>query len=776
MSTSGRLQGAIIATVVGMWAAVSPVPVALAGDANAETCANEASLGFRGYMPDCRAYEMVTPVYKGGSEVLLLEAVSSDGLHVIGTSYGGFAGTENNEQSNLPVGAGIYELSRAPMGWQAEPLEPAAYQHSGYLAASADLSATLWEQAEQASPGVELFTAGKRQKLALRVHEAGAAPRFEPIGPEDSPTEATNVEDFRFRGVSSDLSRVVYGIAPGTGATWPGDETKGGRSLYEYVGLHNSEPLLVGVYNEGRLKGSPHVNEGAQLISKCGTELGAFGTESKYNSISADGTTVFFTASPCSGEPPVGELYARVHEERTVAISEPKRPISGGQGTGPRPQECDATCEAAAPREAFFQGASEDGSKVFFTTAQPLLNGDEGGEGTGDDLYEAELEGGRLTRLIQVSHDPNGSEAAGVQGVARISATGRRVYFVATGALAGANGAGKAPVTGADNLYVYDTTTGTLSFVASLAAGDEADWAMSDSHRPFETTADGRFAVFASSAHLTADDTSAVAQLFEYDAASEGLRRVSIGQQSQSGYLCPTTQTLEAGYGCNGNTAVASEVPAMATPDYSASYRPTETSSTLSLAEDGRVFFMSRDELTPPIEGEPQDSALRGSKNIYEYSHGNVYLIAPGEDPQLEYGAFQESFLEHDRLVSVDPQGTDVFFGAVGQLLPQDTDTQADLYDARVGGGAPALPTSEGCRGQSCRPASGQAPALVSPPSAALPGEAEPTIAPAPPTKAKPSRRAQRLASALRACHAKARRARRRCEAKARRRYGRRRA
>jgi hypothetical protein len=42
-------------------------PAFAAGDANEAACPNEASSGFRTYLPDCRAYELVSPVYKDGA-------------------------------------------------------------------------------------------------------------------------------------------------------------------------------------------------------------------------------------------------------------------------------------------------------------------------------------------------------------------------------------------------------------------------------------------------------------------------------------------------------------------------------------------------------------------------------------------------------------------------------------------------------------------------------------------------------------------------------------
>ena len=45
-----------------------------AGDANEGGCPNEASPGFRAYLPDCRAYELVSPVFRDGVKPAFAEA------------------------------------------------------------------------------------------------------------------------------------------------------------------------------------------------------------------------------------------------------------------------------------------------------------------------------------------------------------------------------------------------------------------------------------------------------------------------------------------------------------------------------------------------------------------------------------------------------------------------------------------------------------------------------------------------------------------------------
>ena len=85
--------------------------------------------------------------------------------------------------------------------------------------------------------------------------------------------------------------------------------------------------------------------------------------------------------------------------------------------------------ETGTPDEgAKYQGAAENGSRVFFT-ANAGLTAESSSKGT--DLYEYDLESDVL-RDLSVDHDSGG---AGVAGFIGSSADGSHVYFVARGQL-----------------------------------------------------------------------------------------------------------------------------------------------------------------------------------------------------------------------------------------------------------------------------------------------------------------------------------------------------
>lgn len=716
-----RPRSACLLGVLVVSATLSVSGVASAGVAG---CLGGGLSSFRPYLFDCRAYELASPAYKEGFQVTV-QGIAEGGSPVLVQSLGVL--------DSSPGGDLQYELVRGASGWEAKAA-PVGAPYS-------EFPIYFVEGISQDFQSSLVYVGTPTQYFAEDVYLHLPDGALVLVGPLEPPAEPA--ESLTPVGVSEDLHRALFFThSPNHGEPsplWPGDTTANGRlpSLYEYdyTGEAAREPRLVGIKN----KGAPKAVGESELISDCGTYLGSLPEREGdvYNAVSASGAAVFFTAasSSCGAfGPPVNELYARFRETptapaHTAAISEP--PLSG-PGSVPG-RACTGACAAAESvptnrSEGVFAGASQDGSQVFFLTRQSLVNGDESGEGTGQDLYEAEISNGVVTRLVQVSRgsqdDLNPGSGAGVLGVARVSEDGGRVYFVATGTLTGANREGKTPSPageGKPNLYVSsreciegEVTCSSpvehTSFVATLSGADGADWSSRDS-RPVQATPDGRFLVFQSTADLTRDQEGRVeaGQVFEYDAETETLVRVSRGK---------------GGYNEDGNSSeYAATIPAQ---EYEVEKPVVGIGRfrNLAMSADGsRVFFSTKDALTL--------QALNGAMNVYEYHDGQMGLISDGHDTAMteKHPAVE--------LIGTDASGGDVFFTTADSLVPQDTDRQVDVYDARIEGGFAPPAVLAPCIGDSCQSAPSPSPQLPAPGTSSAPEGAGVPAAPVLKTKPK---------------------------------------
>lgn len=675
------------------------------GSANAvEGCGNEA-LRIRAHssqLPDCRAYELVSPAAKYGWYVKM---VTADNSRAIMLSFGGFVG--NNERTLI----NSYATERTESGWSTAPTnEPPGFINPGsgegnLLAESGNLDSGLFKYSTTPSSTPDERNLYVRSLHSDHSDEVG--PPLE-VGPMLSRTilASTQAPERPDRLVSrasasSNLNSILFSIEGPSSIfddldyLWPGDTTAqnngpGLFSLYEYTGTMKSEPKLVGVRNGKALRN----NSEAELISQCGASLG-FPREGKfifaeaaesYNAISEDGSRVFFTAGRCpevgmGTGPQVNELYARTAGTTTTAISEPSK------------IDCSA-CEAGGPlAEGIFQGASKDGSKVFFLSTQPLLEGAEG-----NNLYEYNFDATEGNRVKLIASD--------VEGVSRVAGDGSRVYFVAQSELSKAvNPMGNLAQTGADNLYVYNTDTSRTAFVGSLCSGprvsgtivdlkcpttlssgppengglnDLQDWQIKD-ERPVDVNdcfpedgcEPGRFLVFTSYAELTSSNAGGMAQVFEYDANAQTLVRVAVGRS------------------LFGDKASNYHPASIVYPVYAESQNPAPQLTSVS-SDGSYVAFQSSAALTPQAEN--------GVPNVYEYHLGEVSLISDGQDRTSGIqGAPSVS------LVGMDNSGASIYFTSADAIVPEDGDTQVDIYDARIGGGFSGITPSSTCEGEGCQ-------------------------------------------------------------------------
>jgi hypothetical protein len=709
-------------------------------------------------------------------------AVSANGQAVLFDALNAFSGPS----AGAGNGQVPYEAQRTTAGWQTSELAPpqAQYRVGAVDAVTSDFRISLIVLGE---PFDETLTKATRRCFLQESNASTAAPVSETDTTPQNGHSYCNLDNAEPIGSSSDLSHIfidnalqqqltsqAYELAlvPGSPV---GKEAEG--PLPSLVEDYETEAgtwhyRLVGVDGPNNPDGS------GSVISDCGTALGDAGIfaskHTAFHAISSDGSTVFFTAvhavppKLCSG-PSVNELFARVDGSQTVPISEPSTGYCPASNPNP-------VCAGAQ-----FEGASADGSKVFFTTTQPEVPGV---ADSTTNLYEATLasSGGvtRVASMVQISAGDTSGAGAQVQGVVRVSDDGSHVYFVAQGMLSGApNSQGQSARVGADNLYVYHG--GTISFIGDLCSGanesgavadgscggnlgflfgpyDKSLWAQ-DSNReavaaPYgSTTSDGRFFVFASYAQLTPDDTDDAKDVYRYDSQTGSLVRISAGAN---------------GYGSNGNNN--SFDATIAAPNYNTGFADAEVLNPRPVSNDGSFVFFSTSE---PLQSDDVD----GAPDVYEWhcasqcsgpaAQGAVAMISDGQNPSFAPGITTT-------FAGSSESGGDVFFTTPDVLVPGGGANISNMYDARIGGGFPVAAVASPCSEDACQ---GPLSAAATPPSVATAtyaggaNLAPPASKPA--VKVKPLTRAQQLAKARKACKKEAKgKKRARCEASARKRYG----
>jgi hypothetical protein len=672
-------------------------------------------------LPDGRAYEMVTPVQKNvaliglGLSQEIVGDVAESGSRVILPSVQCFAGTPSCVGQRVTQGD-PYEFTRTPSGWTTVPLAPPAGDLNTWWSFSAD-------------SGLALFTIPTVPGNEDDWYASGGSGSLTHIGPVTPPSQGAQLTEPAI--ATSDMSHVVWL----TLERWPFDVTDPmppHRSVYEYEGSDKTAPVLVGV--------SGGVGS-TDLISACGTEI----NETASGGLSADGRVVFFNAEACSTGSgmnagvavPSREVWARIDGARSVRLS------------ARSPSDCSGVCLSSREGRARFWGASADGSKAFFTSVQQLTNDanqdsvlhDEVGEcaGTtgvnGCNLYLYDFSRPANENLIDVSAGDTSGGGPRVRGVMDVSSDGSHVYFVAQGVLAQApNDRGESAKDGVNNLYVYERDAahpeGHTAFIASLSSSDRGEWGEGGFAN---VTPDGRFLVFRSHGDLTADDTSAsgASQLFRYDAQSGQLIRISVGDRGfdDNGNRPLATTCITGGAICPEDVRI---VPPKAKHGSYASQRLDPT-----MSHDGSyVFFTSPVALAPGalddvLIGTSSESGLPSyAQNVYEWHAGRVYLISDGRDTS-QHGSESNVWL-----LGSDATGANVFFSTADPLVAGDTDTQLDIYDARVCTvGEPcmasAAPVESRCQGEACHAPPGVAPGLPSLASSTLAGAGNLTPAPA---------------------------------------------
>jgi hypothetical protein len=577
-------------------------------------------------LPDNRAWEQVTPVNKRAVNVEAIEGVSGDGDSLAFGLQAALAGSE------VLRSADSYVVRRTDAGWVTAPMSlPARLSASGSgipEAYSADLGKSLLFGSVQA-PGTPPASTGTisdaRRLFMVTLPDDPYAP---PVYAVAAPDLTGHIN---FLGSASDLSTLVFrdDVQP------TGEPLSGQWALYEIAETERGA--------EAPLRRVDVDNAGVPISS------GVIPRSDGFNAVSHDGSRVFFTAAGAE------HIYARTDGATTTAISDPS------------PSECDPSCAHPAAQAATFYGASEEGSRAYFTTTQELVAAD---TDTTADLYEYDFSEPAGHHIIQVSGGGSGDAMPGsgakVLGMVRLADDGSRAAFVAQGVLTtDPNSNGDQAVAGAANLYVVERQQGgegTTKFVGTVPSGESVLWSSADTERPAQASStDGRYLAFATHAQLTDDDTDSAQDVYRFDDESGELVRVSHGQD---------------GYNDDGNDGRDATITAPAFGN------TTLAARNRAISDDGATIAFHTSGSLQPVD-------QNNKPNVYEWRDGAVTLIGDPLDPSNKVGSGPAG------VGILSRSGEDLFTLTSAALVPQDTDgTVRDVYDARVGGGFPFTPPS----------------------------------------------------------------------------------
>lgn len=383
----------------------------------------------------------------------------------------------------------------------------------------------------------------------------------------------------------------------------------------------------------------------------------------------------------------VNQVYLRVGNQTLL--------VSKGPDGQPIPPDSSHT-------SAFLLGVSPDGERVYMSTHASLAPEDP--DGGSNDGYV--LSGGKYT-LLTTSPLDTATNPDPFSGWLDLwaSGDGRFVYFQTAQRLV--------PEDWDAVTDIYQRSEGQTRLVS---IGPDQEMPTPEFPNPqvpqprfLGASPDGSVAYFATSEHLTADDTGKwTSDIFAWsDGVTRRLTRTVSPEEVPGEPWEQFSPYSFAGAGEEGSiyfSATARHVPddTDADPDvYRAradgalerliDMQPGSTPAesffqVQAVSRDGSRLFLNSGQRLAAAD---QD----GKADIYMWSNGTFELISP--PPKLE--------VEHEELhlCSISGSGRRAYFQTWGSLSPQDTDAQADVYEWSEGQVRLVSPASEGRPGHS---------------------------------------------------------------------------
>jgi sugar lactone lactonase YvrE len=315
-------------------------------------------------LPDCRAFEQVSPVDKDGNDVVtekLLSRAASDGSAATFLVSSGLPGGEGAQAIPSYVG------SRGESNWSTTGLLPqaSAGPRAKVLGWTPDFSETVTQATRQNATTLE---------GALYVRSDPAAPATQ----ASAYVPMSGNIAYAYAGASSDGQTVVFevprALPPEEGEAPIASARPESSNVYAYdtssglvslASVMNSPAETEAALAKGAFAG-PY-NWGRNELGSGGAAASSYTVDQR--AVAADGS-VFFTAAGTA------RLYERLNP------TEQQSPLNGqGECTDPT-LACTIEVSAgerepadpAGPQPVAFQAASADGSQVFFTSSEKLTD------------------------------------------------------------------------------------------------------------------------------------------------------------------------------------------------------------------------------------------------------------------------------------------------------------------------------------------------------------------------------------------------------------------
>ena len=752
-----------------------------------EGCANQAlRLGAGAALPDCRAYEMVSPLDKAGSDIDPGELTTLAGIPV-GRNQSDLEGHRFTYSAARAFGDAVsqpfavqYMASRGGAGWSSHGISPprevlrsktgaAAGSNSELKLFSPDLCSAWmvadntteaplapgaeedanniykrsncgaegyeWLGAEENAPIVQGVTADGSKTLYATEHEVfltggGEAKPICRLPDRSAPVGGCSAG---IKGADEYQSNVGHALsADGRRIFW----SAGSGAAPIYMRENPSEPQSE--LEHGAATGRGGIATGSAEVSNLSPESGGFEVGQTITARAGIpfGTTIVACSPGCGTEAEALTLSAAATKNRTnlplsaySACTEAAKactlPVSEAVDTGEFAPE-------GTTRRATYWGAAADGAAVLFSLDPDDQISTNGPEGT--QLYEYDA-------ATRTPH-PIAPDFLGLLGASEDLS---RIYLVSEDAALDETTKGEGAQAGKPNLYLYRAGGGgSFGFIATLANsdtpagggvlggthGDPSAIGLEPAGHSARVSPDGESAAFTSVAPLSGyDNTDAVSgeadkEVFHYDARTGKL----VCASCNPGGGRPEGRHVT---GRGRDYHAAAQIPPFEHQLY----------ASRALSENGnRLFFESFDPLVLRDNNKAEDvyeweatgegTCTASSPRYSPPNGGCLGLISSGENGQ------DSEFLD------ATPGGSDVFFTTGASLVGTDPGL-IDIYDARVEGGFPEPPPPPApCEGEACQ-SPPPAPSFSRPPSSTFEG---PGDLPDPSRCTAAAQRAKRLA------------------------------